>query len=248
MNKTDVIKIGPAASPPSLSAAILLWGEKKHKEGKWCCSSLTLSPPLSFALRLSFCFSSFCPSPPLFTWSPGLQGLTEHRGWAVQTPRQCKGEEQEAETSEETEGRLHVCVSLCEFVCVFVGQVQLSHFSLLGNMKPDKQRNYAASYSGESYTGRDKNRGYSHRGADQKWKQDWGEPQGQGVDCWGVWICMTGQCERMEVWVDGSCVCSKSAGLLHCVALYRADVFSNPLYFQGLMYFNWENQNFKESP
>lgn len=47
---------------------------------------------------------------------------------------------------------LHVmCVCMCESVCVcvyvFVGQEQLSHFSLLGNMKPDKQRNYAASYS-----------------------------------------------------------------------------------------------------
>ena len=48
-----------------------------------------------------------------------------------------------------------MCVILCVCLCVFVGQVQLSNFSLLGNMKPDKQRNYAASYSGESYTGRD---------------------------------------------------------------------------------------------
>lgn len=63
MNKTDVIKIGPAPSPPPHSDAILLWGEKKREDGKWCCSSLTLSPPLSFALRLSFCFSSFHPSP-----------------------------------------------------------------------------------------------------------------------------------------------------------------------------------------
>lgn len=44
-------------------------------------------------------------------------------------------------------------------VCVFMGQVQLSHGSLLGNMKPDKQRNYAASYGGESCTGTNGNRG-----------------------------------------------------------------------------------------
>ena len=30
---------------------------------------------------------------------------------------------------------------------MLVGQVELSHLSLLGNMKPHKQRNYAASYS-----------------------------------------------------------------------------------------------------
>lgn len=52
---------------------------------------------------------------------------------------------------------------MCESVCLFVGQVQLSHFSLLGNMKPDKQGNYAASYRVESYTGRDKNRAERHR-------------------------------------------------------------------------------------
>lgn len=129
-------------------------------------------------------------------------------------------------------------VWVCACVCVFVGRVQLSHFSLLGNMKPDKQRNYAASYCRESYTGRDKNRGWRHRGADRKWKQDWGEPKGQGVDCWGVWICMTGRCERMEVWVDGSCVWSKSARLPYWTGLYSADIWFSTLNFKDLMHFN----------
>lgn len=72
--------------------------------------------------------------------------------------------------------------SLC--VC-FVGQVQLSHFSLLGNMKPHKQRNYAASCS---YTGRDKGSRQRHRGAERKWKQDRGEPKWQGVGVFeSVW-------------------------------------------------------------
>lgn len=85
MNKTDVIKIGPAPSLPSpRSLSPPLWGEKKHS--KWCCSpSLTLLLSL-FTLRLSFCFSFFHPSPLHSFWSPGLRGLTEHRGWAVQTP------------------------------------------------------------------------------------------------------------------------------------------------------------------
>lgn len=115
--------------------------------------------------------------------------------------------------------------SLC--VC-FVGQVQLSHFSLLGNMKPHKQRNYAASCS---YTGRDKGSRQRHRGAERKWKQDRGEPKWQGVDCWSVWICMTGRCERMEVWVDGLCASSKGAGLLYCIGFDCTDVvFFYPLH------------------
>lgn len=53
----------------------------------------------------------------------------------------------------------------------------------------------------KNYTGRDKSRGRRHRGADWKWKQDWRDPKGQDV-----WIYVTGKCEGMKVWGDGSLV------------------------------------------
>lgn len=46
--------------------------------------SCVLSP--SLALRLSCC-CSFHLSPPSFVGSPGLWGITEHRGWSVQTQK-----------------------------------------------------------------------------------------------------------------------------------------------------------------
>lgn len=46
---------------------------------------------------------------------------------------------------------------------VLVGQTQLSHFSLLGDMKPDKQGNYAAPYSGKATLGGIKQRRETQR-------------------------------------------------------------------------------------
>lgn len=196
--------------------------------------------PLSFYSQIVFLFLLLSPISPSLVLVPGAARLDWAQGLSCPNSNSgAKGEEREARNELRNWRRaVRLCESVHVCVCVFVGRVQLSHFSLLGNMKPDKQRNYAASYCRESYTGRDKNRGWRHRGADRKWKQDWGEPKGQGVDCWGVWICMTGRCERMEVWVDGSCVWSKSARLPYWTGLYSADIWFSTLNFKDLMHFN----------
>lgn len=165
MNKTDVIKTGPLPSPAPFCCFSALWWERSTTEGKLCCSSLTHSPPLSFALWLSFPLSSFHPSS-LHSVSPW--GC---KAWLSTEAELSKlgGSAKEKSKRQKTEGRMRVCAFM--WVCVCECQAQQSHFSLLGNMKLEKQQNYAAPYSRESYTGRNKSRGWRHRRADQKWKR-----------------------------------------------------------------------------
>lgn len=146
---------------------------------------LSVSPPFT---QLSHSFKS-----------PGLRGLTEHRGWAVQTPWQCKGEEKEAEMSLETtrEGCV-VFVSLCVY---WWGKYNCHISPCWATSSRINTRIMQLLTVDKNYTGRDKSRGRRHRGADWKWKQDWGEPKGQDV-----WIYVTGKCEGMKVWGDGSLV------------------------------------------
>lgn len=143
MNKTDVIKTGSTPSPPPFCCFSALWWERSTTEGKQCCSSLTHSPTLSFALWLSFPLSSFHPSS-LHSVSP----------WGCKAWLSTEAELSKLGGSAKEKSKRLVCAFV--WVCVCECKAQLSHFSLLGNMKLDKQQNYASPYSRDSYTGRNK--------------------------------------------------------------------------------------------
>lgn len=99
-NKTDVIKIGCARS--SVSPSLLLFYSKENRRTRTANNVVDLfihSPPLSFALRLSFDFSSFHLSPCHTPGPWGCKASLSTEAELSKLNRQCRGEEQEADTS-----------------------------------------------------------------------------------------------------------------------------------------------------
>lgn len=176
MNKTDVIKIGcfPSLLPAPRG------GERQQMTPLFFSSSssfLLLSNCLSDSPPFACLPSARLPPQGCEAWLSTEAELSKLKGGAEEKRRR--------QTQANKLKAIYICVCVWVWQCVrvFVGQEQLTHSSLLGNMKPDKQRNDVAPYgcSGRGGSGRQR-----HRGAEWKWKPGGREPRRQGVDCGSV--------------------------------------------------------------